>query len=179
MSAKNDTSNKKKLNQVEKRARELMEKYHNCSQCSAVAIMETYGLKNDELAKAASGLAGGIGIATVCGGLTGAALALSLKYGRDVGVFQGTEEEAVAKSRTATEVTGKLAKWFEREFGSVICQELCKGYMGADLNRNVPWQSEWMKELGMNARCQDIVARTARRAGAMLDNANLGIKEKA
>jgi len=177
MSAKRVTGNKK-LDRVEQRARELMQKYHNCSQCSLVAIQEVYGMKNDELAKATSGFASGMGIASVCGGLIGAALALSTKYGRDVSVFTGTEEEAMEKSRIATENTGKLAKWFEREFGNLTCHDLRKAHLGIELNGGIPWQNELMKELGMNTRCQEIVGKTARRAAAMLDNPALGIMEK-
>lgn len=178
MNAERNTSNTK-LDRVEKRARELMQKYHNCSQCSAVAIMEVYGIKNDELAKAASGFASGMGIASVCGGLVGAALALSTKYGRDVSIFSGAEEEAMAKSRIATENTGRLAKWFEREFGNLNCRDLRKAQLGIELNGSIAWQNEIMKELGMNTRCQEIVGKTARRAAAMLDNPALGITEKA
>ena len=177
MCAKRATG-KKKLNEVEQKARELLEKYHNCSQCSLLAIQIVCEMKNDEMAKAASGLAGGVGTGSVCGGLTGSALALSMKYGRAVSDLSGTDEEAMEKSRQAAEPVARLAKWFEREFGSVNCRDLSRAYMGAELNRSIPWQEAWIKELGMNKRCQDIVALTARRAAAMLDNPALGITEE-
>jgi len=168
------------LDRVEKRAHELLDKYHGCAQCSLLAIQEVCGLKDDMLSKAAVGLSGGVGgMRSVCGALTGAALALGLKYGRDPSILEGLEEEeAVEKEDAAKEPVTKLSKWFEREFGSITCLEIRKSFMGTELSRDIPWQKEWLDELGMHERCAEIVAKTARRAAAMLENPNLGILEK-
>lgn len=167
---------KKGAGSVEKRAVELMEKYHNCAQCTLVAIQEISGLKDDGLAKASSGFAGGIGgTQSVCGALVGAALALGIKYGRDISYLQGPPEEAGKKQGESIEQVARLAKWFEREFGSTICSELRKSHMGTELSMGVPWQNEWADRLGMHQRCSDIAAKTAQRALAMLDDPNINI----
>jgi C_GCAxxG_C_C family probable redox protein len=161
---------------VEKRTIELMNKYHNCAQCTLVAIQEIAGLKDDGLAKASSGLAGGIGgTQSACGALTGAALALGLKYGRDVSYLEGPPEEAGIKQGEVIEQVARLAKWFEHEFGSSSCADLRKSHMGTELSMGVPWQNEWADRLGMRQRCAEIAARTAERALAMLDDPNLNI----
>ena len=181
MTDKQDAAMRKEiLDRVEKRARELEDKYHGCAQCGLLSIQEVCGLKNDQLSKAASGLSGGVGgMRSVCGALTGTALALGLKYGRDPNILEGLgEEEAIEKSLAALEPVQKLSRWFEREFGSIVCQELRKSFMGTELSRRIPWQKEWMEELGIHGRCVEIVAKTARRAAAMLENPNLGILEK-
>ena len=178
MSEKDKNISKEVLDRVEKRAYELTDKYHGCAQCSLLAIQEVCGMKNDLMAKASIGLAGGVGgIRSVCGALTGSALALGIKYGRDISVLEGPAEEAIEIEYAALEPVAKLAKWFEREFGSIICRDIRKAFMGTELSREIPWQKQWMEELGIHQHCVNIVAKTARRAAAMLENQNLSILE--
>ncbi len=175
MPAEYDTQ---KLEQIDKLAREFMDKYHGCAQCVHMAIQDVSGLKDDNLVKAISGFSGGIGgMQSVCGALTGAALALGLKYGRDVSSMQGPPEASMKKQGESIEQVARLAKWFEREFGNIDCRDLRKSHMGTDLAMGVPWQQEWANSLGMGQRCKDIVAKTARRTLLMLDNPKLGIKD--
>jgi C_GCAxxG_C_C family probable redox protein len=167
-----------KLDKAEKLVKELMDKYHNCAQCTLVAIQEISGLKDDGLAKASTGFAGGIGgTQSVCGALSGGVLALGLKYGRDVSFLEGPPEAGLKKQFEAIEQSARLAKWFEKEFGTTICTELRKSHMGTDLSMGVPWQNEWANQLGMRKRCAEYAAKTARRVLAMLDDPNLSIQE--
>jgi C_GCAxxG_C_C family probable redox protein len=171
--------NQATLDRVEKRAYELNDKYHGCSQCSLLAIQEACGLRDDMMAKASIGLSGGVaGMRSACGALTGSALALGMKYGREVGTLDGPAEKAIAIQSAAMEPVAKLAKWFEREFGSIVCRDIRKAFMGTELSPEIPWQKQWMKELGIHEHCAKIVAKTARRAAAMLDNPNLSILDK-
>jgi C_GCAxxG_C_C family probable redox protein len=164
---------------IQKRTIELMNKYHNCAQCTLVAIQEISGLKEDGLAKASSGFAGGIGgMQSACGALTGAALALGMKYGRDVSYLQGPPEEAGKKQGEVIEQVARLAKWFEHEFGSIICTDLRRSHMGTDLSMGVPWQNEWADQLGMRQHCAEIAAKRAQRALMMLENPNLNILDQ-
>jgi len=103
---------------------------------------------------------------------------LEMKYGRDISFLEGPPEAALKKQSEATEQAARLAKWFEREFGTIICSELRKSHMGTDLSMGVPWQNEWAEQLGMRKRCTEFAARTARRALAMLDDPKLSIVEK-
>ncbi|HEX7475804.1 MAG TPA: C-GCAxxG-C-C family protein [Dehalococcoidales bacterium] len=167
-----------KLNKAEKLTKELMDKYHNCAQCTLVAIQEISGLKDDGVAKASTGFVGGIGgTQSVCGALSGGVLALSLKYGRDVSYLNGPPEAALKKQAEAIEQAARLAKWFEKEFGTTICTGLRKSHMGTELSMGVPWQNEWANQLGMRQRCSEYAAKTARRVLAMLDDPNLSILE--
>jgi len=162
-----------------KRARELLQTYHGCAQCTLVALQQVCGMEDEMLSKASVLLSGGVGgIQSVCGVLTGACLALGTKYGRDTSYLKGTEEDAVAKENEGMEVAGKLCKWFEREFGSTTCAGLRKAHMGTDLNNKIPWQKQMADDLNMRGRCLDIAEKTARRTAAMLDNPNLGILDK-
>ncbi len=168
-----------KMESVEKMVKELMGKYHNCAQCTLVAIQKVSGLKNDGLSKASTGFAGGIGgIQSVCGVLTGSSLALGMKYGRDISFLEGPPKAALKKQEEAVEQVSRLAKWFEREFGTIICGELRESHMGTSLSRDVPWQNEWANQLGMQERCAEFASKTARRVLAMLDDPNLNITQK-
>jgi hypothetical protein len=159
-----------------KRARELLNTYHGCAQCTLVALQQVCGMEDEVLSKASVLLSGGVGgIQSVCGVLTGACLALGIKYGRDTSYLKGTEEDAVAKENEGLEIAAKLCKWFEREFGAITCAELRKAHMGTDLNNKIPWQKQLADDLNMRGRCQDIAEQTARRAAAILDNPNLGV----
>ena len=167
------------LDRVEKRAYKLIDKYHGCSQCSLLAIQEVCNLKDNLMAKAAIGLSGGVAsMRSVCGALTGSVLALGIKYGRDVSALSGPAEEAIEIQRAAIEPATKLAKWFEREFGSIICRDIQRSVMGMELNRQIPWQKEWMEQLGIHQHCANIVAKTARRAAAILGDPDLSILDE-
>jgi C_GCAxxG_C_C family probable redox protein len=171
--------NEENLKKVEETVNDLMAKYHNCAQGTLVAIQKVSGLKNDGLAKASTGFAGGVaGLQSVCGALTGAILALGMKYGRDISLLEGPPEAAAKKQGEAMEQAARLSKWFEREFGSIQCRELRKSHMGTELNMGTPWQNEWAEQLGMGKRCSEIAAKTARRVLVMLDNPSLNILEK-
>jgi C_GCAxxG_C_C family probable redox protein len=179
MAEKTTGIDKAMLDKVEKRAYELIDIYHGCAQCALLAIQEVYGMRDDLMAKASIGLAGGVGgMRSVCGALTGAALALGMKYGREVSALRGPPEKAIEIEYAALEPVAKLAKWFEREFGSIICRDIRKAFMGTELSREISWQKEWMQELGIHEHCAGIVAKTARRAAAMLENPNLSILDK-
>ena len=170
---------KKMLDSVEARASELMEKYHACAQCSLLAVQEGCRMEDDVMAKAAVVLSGGVGgMRSVCGALTGSALALGMKYGRDISLLQDPPDEAIAAAGKSMEPVAKLAKWFEREFGSIVCSDIQKAHMGTDLSAKVPWQKELIDQLGMRQHCAKIVKKTARRAAAMMDNPGLGLLDE-
>lgn len=172
-------SNAATIEKAGKRARELLETYHGCAQCTLVAVQEVCGMEDKVLSKASMLLSGGVGgIQSVCGVLTGACLALGIKYGRDTSYLKGSEEDAVAKENEGMEIAGKLCKWFEREFGTTSCAEIRKAYMGTDLSNKIPWQKQIADELNMRGRCLDIAEKTARRTAAILDNPELGILDE-
>jgi C_GCAxxG_C_C family probable redox protein len=180
MSEKGKYSAPEMLEKAACRVDELMGKYRNCAQCTLVAIQEATGMRDDVLAKAATGLAGGIGgTQSVCGALTGGALALGMVYGRDAGCLQGPEAEAIRKQGPGVEQVARLAKWFEREFKSTMCGELKRSFAGVPLSMDVPWQRQWAEQLGMMKNCNAMAAKTAQRVLAMLDNAELSIVEEA
>lgn len=98
----------------EEKAVELFKSGQNCAQSVFGAFADTFGIDAATAAKIACGLGGGVGrLREVCGALTGASLALGLKYGPD-------------KTAVYPEVQA-LAEQFKAECGSIICRELLAG----------------------------------------------------
>ena len=94
------------------------ENKNNCSQAVFTAYGEHMGLGKvdyDTCMKITSAFGGGIAqTGNVCGALTGALMALGLKYG-------GTKREDNEK---ANKVAGNLLNEFKSLNGSIICREL-------------------------------------------------------
>lgn len=157
------------LDQVQKRAYEYETKYHGCSQATLLAIQEVFGLENETLFKAVSGLAGGVGrMQSTCGALLAGGLALGIKYGRELADLEKPQDIVAEKLNKSFEPVGKLYKWFEREFGTVICYEIRKSFLGVHLDSKIPWQRDMAQELGLYKRCSEIAGKTARRVAELM-----------
>ena len=86
----------------------------NCAQSVFCAFAEDLGMDAETAAKVSSGLGGGVGrLREVCGAVTGATLALGMKYGPDKSaVYEKVQE---------------FAAIFKQEMGSIICRDLLAG----------------------------------------------------
>jgi len=85
-----------------------------CSQAVFCAFAEDYGMDRETAMKVSAGLGGGVGrMREVCGAVTGATLALGLKYGPD-------------KAAVYPHVQ-RLCERFKAECGSIVCRELLAG----------------------------------------------------
>jgi hypothetical protein len=112
---------KKNVEEILKKAFDLgfeYEKvYMGCSQCVLAAIQDLFEKKNDEVFRAASGLAGGVGLCGdgCCGAYTGGVMALSQLYGRTREKFLDPEyakfEKAGAHEEKCPSVVGNGARW--------------------------------------------------------------------
>ena len=96
------------------RAEELFKAGACCSQAVFGAFAEELGMDAETAMKVSAGLGGGVGrMREVCGAVTGATLALGLKYGPDKTVVYPKVQELCAK--------------FKAECGSIVCRELLAG----------------------------------------------------
>lgn len=136
------TTKEKILEEVQNKAFKYEKEYYGCSQCVLLAVQEVFGLENEDVFKAATGFAGGIGFkGSVCGALTGGIMAIGLKYGRDVQTFLRHDPE---KTRFKTfRLTRKLWKKFEKTYESCICQDIQKKIFGKSYDLWDP--KEYMK----------------------------------
>ncbi len=110
----------------------------NCAEAVCMSICRELGVGDDIVPKAATGFGGGGGGAGgTCGALSGAFLAVSLKYGRT-----STEEDR----RRAYRICQPIYDGFVKEMGSAACRELT----GLDLR--TPEGGRQLRESGIHQR---------------------------
>ena len=96
------------------RAEELFKTGACCSQAVFGAFAEALGMDTETAQKVSAGLGGGVGrMREVCGAVTGATLALGLKYGPD-------------KAAVYPKVQA-LCTQFKDACGAIVCRELLAG----------------------------------------------------
>jgi len=110
------------MNNTEKAAA-CFEQGFNCAQAVFTPYGEAYGLEPETALKLAAGFGAGIGsMGETCGAVSGAVMAIGLKYGRSkIG-------DLAAKERT-NELVQEFARRFKARNGSLVCKEL----LGLDL----------------------------------------------
>ena len=92
---------------------------YNCCESILMSYTEVNNISSNIVPRIATGFGGGIGRrGSVCGALTGATMAISLKYGRDR-LDQSVYDLCVAKSSECYER-------FKKEFGDVHCLNLIR-----------------------------------------------------
>ncbi len=95
--------------------------YRGCAQCAIAGMYDAMGIKNEEVYKAGSGLAGGGGECTDgnCGGYTGASMVLASFFGRT------REEEGSEGGRADKYVSFRMTRAlhdkYVEKYGSIIC----------------------------------------------------------
>ena len=95
----------------------------NCAEKILYGANKAYGLGIDtDSLKVAAGFGGGMGIESVCGVLTGGIMALSKCFVDDV-----------AHNSNIKEITQAFLETFEKEMGSIRCDELKKNYRTEEL----------------------------------------------
>jgi C_GCAxxG_C_C family probable redox protein len=105
------------LDRVQRRGEEYNFFARNCAKSTALAVMEEFGLGNMEIAKALSPFPGFGGTGWMCGGVTGALIALGLYFGSD----DVQDYEAVGATIMAAR---KFMPRFEEQVGAVICPKI-------------------------------------------------------
>jgi C_GCAxxG_C_C family probable redox protein len=147
------------------KAGEYMNTCGSCSQSTLLALQDAFGLKDENLFKAAGGLTGGIGgMNDACGSLLGASLMFGVVFGRGFNDLKNGDK--LGESMAAV---GKLYKWYEKEFGSATCRDICTKHGGGVFyDRHVPWQAELAKEAGVHEKCAEMAQKTAAKAAEMI-----------
>ena len=133
-----------------------------CAQCSLSAIFEALGIWDDNVFRAASGLADGLGLTRdgSCGALLGASMAISYLYGRDHKDFKNPLE-----AFKSYELVKKLHSQFIEKYGICRCEDLQISFTGRTYNM---WEPDDIAEAfapgGLADYCSDLVGNVARLA---------------
>ncbi len=104
------------------------ETYYGCSQTTLAALIEAFGVGNQDLLRASTCLAGGVALhGKVCGVLTAGMMMIGYLVGRDdLQMFQ--------QYQRAIDLGKLLYQRFEEKFGSVECPEIQKLKLGKSFN---------------------------------------------
>ncbi|MDD2573530.1 MAG: C-GCAxxG-C-C family protein [Bacillota bacterium] len=148
------------LKEVEQLAYQYERDYGGCSQCVVGAIKKSLGLISDDVFKAATGLAGGVGLTgNTCGALTGGVMVLGMLLGREYDNFADPER---IRFRTF-ELAKKLIERFEQEYGTASCYGIQRKIMGRSYNL---WdQAEYAEFLaagGHEDKCPAVCGKAAK-----------------
>jgi C_GCAxxG_C_C family probable redox protein len=120
-----------------------------CSQAVFMVFSDELGLPENTAAKVAEAFGGGLALGEMCGAVTGAMMALGLKYGR----VEPTDDEAKQETRR---LTRELFAAFQAQHGTLVCREL----LGVDVS--TPEGLQQAHEAGLfKSRCPLFVRSAA------------------
>jgi len=144
-----------------KLAEEFEKKCTGCAQTTIAGIFEALDIENDDVFKAASGLADGLGLTGdgTCGALMGGAMVISYLFGRERKDF-----EDMLKPMKSYLLVKKLHDQFAEKYGTCRCSELQKSLMGRTFNLLDRKEFEEAIEFGMINYCSKVVGTAARLA---------------
>jgi len=105
------------LDRVQQRGEEYNFLARNCPKGTALPVMEEFGLGNMEIIRALSPFPGFGGTGWMCGGVTGALIALGLYFGNDDMLDYEATRSTIIAAR-------EFMPRFEEEVGSVVCPRI-------------------------------------------------------
>ena len=132
-----------------------------CSQCVVAALQDAFDMRNDDVFKAATGLAAGCGGSTDgnCGAYSGAIMFLSMLSGRERADFK----DLSGKVFINFQLVNKLRDKFIEEYGSVICRNIQTKIFGRPYNLLDPDEFIKFEKAGAHeVHCLEVVGKAAR-----------------
>ena len=158
-------------NKVQKLAYQYERQYGGCTQCVVGAYKTVLGTISDDVFRAATGLAGGIGLTGgSCGALAGGVLVISTFLGRDYENFADPDRVRWETFR----LTAELVEHFKREYGSPICRDIQTKIMGRYFNL---WDdkeyNEFLAAGGHEDKCPSVCANAAKWVAEILADEGL------
>ena len=135
--------------------------YKGCSQCVLAAVQDLFGERNDDVFRAASGLAGGAGLCgdSGCGAYSGGIMALSQLHGRVRENFLDPERTR----RKSFDLAKKLHDKFIAAYGSVICRDIQQKILGRGYYLRDPEEFGKFEKAGAHAgKCPSVVGSAAK-----------------
>ena len=162
---------KDKKDDILNKAFELGKKYEQectgCAQTAVAAIFESLGIWNEDVFRAASGLADGLGLTGdgSCGALVGSSMVIGYLFGR------GREDfKDMYKPMKSYSLVKKLHDKYVKQYGSCRCFDVQEKTMGRTFNL---WDADELKEAfkaGMMDNCSTLVGNVAKLATKIILN---------
>jgi len=132
-----------------------------CSQCTLSGIFDALGVRNDDIFKAATGLADGVGLTGDghCGALSGGVLAIGYFFGRNKEEFGD-----MMKLVKANLLSKKLHGRFVEKYGTCRCTDLQTSFFGRFYNLYDPEEMKAAMKAGLLDTCSTLVGEVAKMA---------------
>ncbi len=162
-----DMDRKEILERAYKLAFKYEAEYGGCAQATIASIFDVLDVNAEDVFKAATGLAAGIGLSTegTCGALIGGTMAISYFFGRDRKNFADPERK---RFKTYT-IVRKYLDEFKKEFGSIKCADIQRRLMGRtfDLFNQKDWE-EFLRAGGHTDKCPSVTGTAAKLAVSLI-----------
>jgi C_GCAxxG_C_C family probable redox protein len=155
--------------EIAKKAFDLAERYEKectgCAQTTIAGIFDALGIRNDDVFKAASGLADGLGLSGdgTCGALVGGAMVISYLFGRE-----RKDCKDMLKPMKSYLLSKKLHDQFVGKYGTCRCHDLQKSLMGRTFNLLDRTDFEEATKSDMMKHCSNVVGTTAKLATTII-----------
>lgn len=133
----------------------------NCAQCSIAAIFEVLGVDDENVIRAATGLADGVGLSGDghCGALSGGTIAISYFFGR-----KKEDLHRMGKQLRALLLAKKLHAEFVKEFSTCRCHDIQIKQFGRFFDLYNMEDLKAAQAAGMAEQCSTLVGKVARMA---------------
>lgn len=145
-----------------------------CSQCVIAALQDALDIRNDDIFKAATGLAGGGGgaIDGSCGAYVGAIMVLGSLLGRDRNNFIDLHQTVGFRT---IELVRKFRNKYIQEYGSVVCRNIQTKVFGRPFYLVDPEDFEKFEDAGghEDKGCPEVVGKAARWMAGLILEENL------
>lgn len=145
-----------------------------CSQCVLAALQDALGIRNDDIFKAATGLAGGGGgtLDGSCGAYAGSIMVLSSLLGRERDNFVNLDETVGFRT---LELVRKFRDKYIEEYGSVVCHNIQTKVLGRPYYIVDPDEMAKFEAAGGHgdAGCPEVVGKAAKWMAEIILEENL------
>lgn len=146
--------------------------YRGCSQCVIAALQDALDIRNDDIFRASTGLAGGGGLAIdgSCGAYLGAILILGFLLGRERYNF---DDPGGIRFQTH-ELVRKFRDKYIQEYGSVVCHNIQTKVLGRPYYIADPDEYEKFHNAGAHdVYCPEVVGKSAQWMAELILEENL------
>lgn len=154
---------------IANRAAQLAEEYEKtctgCAQAVVAGLLDALKMESEEVFKAASGLADGIGLSGdgSCGALTGGSMVIGLIFGRE-----RKDHRDMMKPLKSYFLCKELYADFIRQYESCRCHDIQERLMGRSFNLLDPKDFEEASKADMPEHCSGVVGRAAGKAAEII-----------
>ncbi|MBA7465516.1 MAG: hypothetical protein GH158_03300 [Dehalococcoidia bacterium] len=146
--------------------------YRGCSQCAVAALQDVFDVRNDDIFKSSTALAGGSAMSSEgsCGAYVGALMVLGHIVGRERDNFADPEGVRF----TTHKLAGELRKKFIDEYGSIICHNIQTKVLGRPYYLADPQEYEKFHNAGAHdIHCPEVVGKASRWMAEIIQGAKL------